>query len=419
MTAPGQPFVGPIASPQLPEQPSWSAAWCARWNAFDVPRLWDMLAPEGNEAVWSQVGGFRRLADVLEEYYRLLRTRRDRIAQAWQAPSAERFLELLDRNGTQLLSDAGCSRQTAYALDSTVSALVKAREQMRPLTQQWQEVTTRWWPDWWNREANRLNQEARQIMVEADKALAAARPKITAPDPIDPIKAPDFVEPVGAEPGGGGREPPGGTILPPDGSAGRTRMRVPPVPGYDPVVTGSAESAELQNAPKLVLAQPGTPVSMLPIPPGSSYAPNGGAYILPGPGVGPASYVVPMPPSSPGPGSGGGRPGGGIRPMPPSTAAAGSGGMGPAGMMPIPMTGGPGAGAAGHGALYRRPNIVWQVDKGVPPVIEVAQDEFVPDQPTLKQEEEFRGWFDDLAYPWRAEFKNDDGTHVTVRTVAP
>jgi hypothetical protein len=86
-------------------------------------------------------------------------------------------------------------------------------------------------------------------------------------------------------------------------------------------------------------------------------------------------------------------------------------------MMPMPLAGGPGGGAGGHGALYRRANITWQVEKGVPPVIKVDQDEFVPDQPTPKQEEEFRDWFSDLAYPWRAEFKSGEGAHVTVRSV--
>jgi hypothetical protein len=81
------------------------------------------------------------------------------------------------------------------------------------------------------------------------------------------------------------------------------------------------------------------------------------------------------------------------------------------------MAGGPGGGGGGHGALYRRPNVAWQAGKGVPPVIKVDQDEFVPEQPSPKQEDEFRDWFSELAYPWRAEFKSSDGAQVTVRTV--
>jgi hypothetical protein len=104
--------------------------------------------------------------------------------------------------------------------------------------------------------------------------VAAIRPKITAPDmtinwSIDPIRVIES-KPDPAEL--------------PSGNAG---MRVPPVPGYDPVATpGSPEFGGSSGAPRPVPAVPGQPVSMLPIPPGSPYAPVGGAYVLPGPGVG-------------------------------------------------------------------------------------------------------------------------------------
>lgn len=401
MSAEG-PFVGPVASPELPEQPKWPATWCPRWEAFDVPRLWDMVEPEGNDAVRDQVLGFRQLAGVLEEFYRLLRTRRDQIAEAWQSPASAEFLRALDEYGADVLSNSACSLQTAYALDSTVEALVQARGQIGELKTQWEDVTTDWVPEWWGHEAAKLNDDARKIMVETDKAIAAARPKITSPDILVAYGYPE--RPVVIEPEPDRTD----SALPGGGSGGR----VPPVPGYNPVAptAGSPELAEVSGAPRPVAAVPGQPVSMLPIPPGSPYAPFGGAYILPGPGVGRGGYVVQVPPRS-GPGPGVGVP----RTVLPSGTAGGAAGA--AGMMPVPLTGGPGAGTSGQGALYRRPNIAWHVGKGVPPVIKVEQDEFVPDQPSLKQEEEFRDWFSDLAYPWRAEFKSSEGAHVTVRTV--
>jgi hypothetical protein len=85
-------------------------------------------------------------------------------------------------------------------------------------------------------------------------------------------------------------------------------------------------------------------------------------------------------------------------------------------MMPMPIAGAP-AGGGSHGHLYRRPSISWEAGKGVPPVIKIEQDDFVPDQPSPKQEEEFRDWFTDLAYPWRAEFKSSQGAQVKIRTV--
>jgi len=403
----GQPFVGPIASRDLPPQPKWDPAWCSQWNAFDVPRLWDMLEPEGNEAVREQVRGFVRLSDALEEFYRLLRTRRDQITAAWCAPSATEFLRRLDEFGVDLLSNAACARQTAHALDSTATALATAKDQVRQLKTQWDDVTTDWVPEWWDNEAADLNQRARQIMTEADKAVAAARPGITSPDLIRSISDLEPIKVIDAKPETVGAD---GTMPVSSGSSGWPGTRVPPVPGYEPVVPtqGSPGLAGATGAPRPVPAVPGTPVSMLPIPPGSPYAPFGGAYILPGHGVGRAGYVVPMPPSS-GPSAGAGGP----RPLLPPAATAASG-PGSAGMMPMPM---PGGGAGGHGALYRRPNVTWEVDKGVPPVIKVERDELILDQPTPKQEEEFRDWFTDLAYPWRASFKSSEGAQVTVRTV--
>jgi len=409
----GQPFVGPIASRDLPPQPKWDPAWCSQWNAFDVPRLWDMLEPEGNEAVREQVRGFVRLSDALEEFYRLLRTRRDQITAAWCAPSATEFLRRLDEFGADLLSNAACARQTAHALDSTATALATAKDQVRQLKTQWDDVTTDWIPEWWNHEAANLNEQARRVMAETDKAVAAARPKITSPDLIEGPRAPEPRKVIEEKTDSAGA---GGSVLVSSGSTDGSGIRVPPVPGYDPVVatTGSPALAEVAGAPKPVALAPGQPVSMLPIPPASPYAPFGGAYILPGRGVGRAGYVVPMPPSF-GPGRGVGGPRVVLPPTATSTGAAG--GVGAAGMVPMPMAGGPSGNVGEHGALYRRPSVAWQVDKGVPPVIKVEQDEFVPDQPSLKQEEEFRDWFSDLAYPWRAEFKSSEGAQVTVRTV--
>jgi hypothetical protein len=97
--------------------------------------------------------------------------------------------------------------------------------------------------------------------------------------------------------------------------------------------------------------------------------------------------------------------------MPPTVA----GGTVAGGMMPMPMPGG--QNGPGHAALYRRPNVLWQTGKGVPPIIRLEQEDYVPDRPSAKQEQEFRDWFTDLAYPWRAEFKNSEGAQITVRTV--
>jgi hypothetical protein len=89
------------------------------------------------------------------------------VHQAWSLwRAADEFLRVIDEFRAELLSDAACSRQTAYALNDTVDALVKARDQIRELKTQWDNVTTDWVPEWWDHEAADLNDKARQIMVE-------------------------------------------------------------------------------------------------------------------------------------------------------------------------------------------------------------------------------------------------------------
>ena len=405
-------FVGPVPNGSIPEQPSWTPLACLSWGAYDVPRIWDMVEHEGNAAAWEQVNGFTFLADFLLDQYRIWREQRNRIAAAWQSPAATEFLNTLDKYGEDLLSDAACARQTAHAWNRTVEALGNARSKIEPLVKQWNEATKDPNSAVWAYTADRLNKQARQIMVETDKAVADARPYIARPNlykaAFDPGTVINEDENSRTETGFVAGAP-----------AGASQTRVPPVPGYEPLVDvqpapqlAATGQQVPQSLPRIVEPVPGTPVSLLPIQPGNMYAPFGGAYVLPGPGVGRGGYVVPMPQP---PGTG---PVTGPRTlMPPSAAGVAGAASGvPGGVMPMPMGGAPGGGP-GHSALYRRPNVAWQVDKGVPPVIKVDQDEFVLDRPSPKQEDEFRDWFTDLAYPWRAEFKSSEGAQVTIRTV--
>jgi hypothetical protein len=366
-----------------------------------------MLRGEGTEAARDQILGFLYLADLLDQQYRGWKIRRDQVFQAWDSPAGQQFLLKLDQYGNDLLVDAACARQTAHALDRTVEALTKAQKEVAPLVDRWDQVTARDDPGQWNAVAEDLNKQAWRVMVEADKAVAAARPYFAAPDllnhGIDPKDYSVIVDDVP------GTQPPGSSTTKTESPAFGSVTKVPPVPGYEPLV-GTRATPELSaatGAPQFLAAVPGQPVSMLPIPPGNVFAPFGGAYILPGPGVGKGGYVVPIPQ----------HPMTAPRVMPsPGLSPQTAGGGVAAGMMPMPMSGGQGGGGS-HAALYRRPSVKWQGATGVPPVIKVDQDEFVLNQPSPTQDAEFREWFTDMAYPWRAEFKNSEGAHVTIRTV--
>jgi hypothetical protein len=71
--------------------------------------------------------------------------------------------------------------------------------------------------------------------------------------------------------------------------------------------------------------------------------------------------------------------------------------------MAVPVGLPPSGRPQGDAILYRRrANYVWTVEEGVPPVIEGIPDEAViPSRPSARQEEAFKEWFAELAYPWR------------------
>lgn len=400
----------------------WTPWWTSDWNAYDVPRMWAMVESEGHKAAYEQAAGFTFLADLLHSQLQTWRLQRDRIGHAWQSPSATLFLQILDEHSAVLAADEVCARRAAFGWHHTVSALHEARNRIEPIKQRWDNVTTDYVPVQWPARAWQLNQQARQIMVDTDRRVAEVRPYFTPPVAAARAFPEDRGEVIDPNSDSGNASAFGAGA-----AAGTSRPRVPPVPGYEPVASATAlpspaiAAAELAAShgpqaqltpPRPVPAVPGTPVSMLPIPPGNPYAPFGGAYILPGRGVGNGGYVVPMPQ----PPRGG--PVGGPRGLtPPMAAGGGAAGGGMAAMMPMPMTVAPGAGAAGQGRLYQRPNMKWQVDTGVPAVISIEQDDYVPDQPTPKQEEQFRDWFSDLAYPWESQFKSHEGAKVSFRTV--
>lgn len=409
------PFIGPLPYAETPEQPRFGGR-CVAWTAFDVPRIWDILAEEDNPRGWEQIIGFRQLAELLVDHHRRMKTQHHNLSQAWQSPAAEQMLLRVDGLCRSLLSDANCAASTAYGLHGIMTTYADARVKVAGLYQEWNRVTTDWVPEWWDRAAEELNTKAQAIMEQTDVAVGDHRTRILAPElPYEDRDRPDIDTDSG----------------PGDASAG-LHTPIPPVPGHMPYTDSGITGPELASSGvAYVPAMPGQPVSMLPIQPGSHQAPHGGAYILPGPGVGRGGYVVPMP--APGGvsaagrgGIGAGRGGGnapgrygpaglppGARPIIPG-GAPGSG----MGMMPMPFGAPPPNNSGSGGALYRRPNTVWPASQGVPPVIEgIPDDTVIPDQPSEKQEDAFKEWFAELAYPWRSENKGGSEPHIVLRKV--
>ncbi len=381
----------------LPTQPIFNT-WCTGWGAYDVPRIYDILQPTNDQVSWDQAKGFRLLAAKLLIHHVTIRDQRDRLAAAWQGPAADLVLSRIDRFAEALLTDSYCASTTAAALDSIMSTCVHARQRITVLKSQWDRTTSLWRPFWWDGAAATLNEEAQNLMFAVDDAIRDHRSRITVPT--------RFLDKYG--------NPRYETVYIDDQSAAAPtsgpRSVVPPVPGYEPINSLPPDSPTndpgngLASLPSYIPAVPGQPVSMLPIPPGHGYAPYGGAYVLPGPGVGNRGYVVPMP-----------QPNSGFQAsrsyLQPSASHSGAGVMPmPVGMQP------PAPPEGGQRVLYRRRPETWKVDAGVKPIIEAPSDDaFIPGRPSEKQEKAFMDWFTEIAYPWRSDHDEEDQPKIMFR----
>ncbi|GHJ48463.1 hypothetical protein Cs7R123_58050 [Catellatospora sp. TT07R-123] len=384
----------------LPPQPTWEYR-DVDWNAYDVPRMWDMVRHEDDALGWEQIQGFKQLSELIDSHVAALERQREQLWQAWppeSTPAAVTLLKALDQHISALKSDSLAAATSSHGLNGIMVSLSTAKREMQPLAEEWFNHTShvaRPGP-WWSHVADRLNREARSIMGKSDADVNSYRSRLIVPQIV---QSPVRDKRTTIKSGEGGPE--AGTGFGP-GTGGpnfRPARPIPPVPGFPPL---QGSGPDLQGLPAGVPAVPGQPVSMLPIAPGNPYVPGGGAYILPGPGVGRGGYVVPMPTAS--------------------TAATGygtnaGGRLGPngsSGMMPMPVGGAPapGRGSGGQGGYRRQGETTWPVRQGVPPVI---MPEAKLQQHGVEQDDTsaaFQEWYTELAMPWRLE--GDDGPAPTV-----
>ncbi len=387
----------------------WPTQGQTNWVAVDPPRVWDMIRLEDDELGWEQAKGLRTLSSLLSAQADKLLRHRHAIAERWpaeQSPAASIALKRIDQLIASMRRDSEFALQNALALDGIMSATAKAKSEVHRVVQAWELTTTDGGPEWWGQEATRLSYLTEQTMTAMERTIRDHRAQVVLPVAVrnvdaTPLPAPDPKTPVRLNGPGTGKDlsthPAGGYGPPPVAAP-------PPLPGYPPLISSPPDGPELQGVNPPVPAVPGQPVSMLPIAPGNSYAPYGGAYVLPGPGVGQNGYVVALP-----------KPGSGAAP---SISSVG-GGQGAPGMMPMPMGGPMGQpGGGGGSSSYRRSaDTRWAVAQGVSPVIQPMTSDLTVAEPSAEEtEEEFRRWFTQTSMPWRAE---EDSTEpapiVTIR----
>jgi hypothetical protein len=366
-------FVGPVAHRHDP--PS-IAVTPVDWNAYDVPRLWDALRHEADELAWTQAHGFENLAQLLLSQHEDLQRLRDDLAGSWDPRtnlSAVNVFLFLDELIAAMAEDAVAHACTSRGLYAILTALTTAKDHIEQIKRRWDSVTTDWVPEWWDHEAENLNTNARQIIAAADKTSGDHRQQITIPALYE---YPEFVSHLRppppeldlAEPDRGGET--GTAAGSPIPTGGVQLVPPPPVPGYEPVLARSPQLQSLAGVPQLVPAVPGSPISLLPVPPGHPYAPAGGAYVLPGPGIGRGGWIYPMPAS-------------------------------PSRVSPAPAASVDGQGR-GQRPARRHGELVWEVAKGVPQVIGSDPPSVGGQASQLPEAHEmaFVEWFADVATPW-------------------
>jgi hypothetical protein len=399
-------FIGPVQT-ILTAQPTFVAK-NTDWNSFDVPRMWDMVRDEASQAAWAQARGWENLAQLLAAQHDSLKRLRDDLMAGWDPTislGAQAYFKAVDRLLGSMREDAFAHSSTARGVDGILAALQVAREKIGPMKTEWDSVTTDLVPEWWDSAAAELNEKARRVMIESDAAIADHRTNVVIPAALgrsiwDP-HAPPVITGTGT---GAGTATGRGTSR----SAGDDVNPPPPIPGYDPLLAGGAMGAygpTLEGLVQPVAAVPGSPISVLPVPPGNPYAPGGGAYVLPGPGVGRGGWITPMPIGTRnGSGGGVGGQGRGVGAgLTSNSKSMASGGILP---MAAPMgASGRRGDATSEGRRVR--DVVWEVSQGVDPVIGATDLAEWRTKQAQRDEEEARfvDWFASVATPWSDDLK--------------
>ncbi|WP_144119726.1 hypothetical protein [Catellatospora sichuanensis] len=387
---------------RLPPQPTWRYAF-TNWDRYDIPRIWDGVSCVSRSETWDQAQSIGRQADQLNAQADDLERLRERLAAAWsggQTPAAAAALERISLLISSLRADALAATTTARGVNGVLEAMAAARQKLAPIVNEYLEITNEHHPYAWRHEATRLNEQAREVMMATEQAIRDHRKNIIVPAQVEQRGVTFTPEPQPTTPKPLGTGPEGYT---PD-------VFGPPESGPTdssaswPVSRGPAEVADdmEQEFPQPIgrpvpgLSSGGT--AMLPIFPGSPYAPQGGAYVMPT-DAGATGYVMPMSNA-------------------PGASHAGSRGGGMPGLMPMPTPlGGAPSGRGGDGPYYRRgADTRWEVRQGIRSVIEPEARPGLPKPEPMHNVEDFREWYTEVAMPWRlGESPQEPAPTVVIR----
>ncbi|PRY28214.1 hypothetical protein [Pseudosporangium ferrugineum] len=322
-----------------------SSSWCTAWGSYNTPRLWAMVADEDDPESWRQVAAWGEISGSVKDQRNLLRKARESLVAAWPPEdnkSAAAFVEELDILIARMDTARADADDTATGLANILEALRQAKNNIKPLYEQYKEKNEDIVPSWWDNAEDKLDEKARTHMITAEGIVQDNVARLKVPDPY--VLEPD-------KPKGGGR--PLGEPSPQQhsggGSSGSRGGGADPIPvPHDPVPPLPGRDATI-------------PDGVDPVPsPGDG--PSGGGPGAGSTGPGLAGVITPAPVTPPGgqpgpvPGPGGlpAGGGGGIVPPMPGPIVGGGGGGGRGGTLRgVTGIGGPGGTANGLGGVGR------------------------------------------------------------------
>lgn len=169
------------------------AVECINWDAYDVPRIWQMVAGEDDERGWAQVNSWYRLQSAMDaQRERLIACKRS-LEHRWppkNSEAASAFIQYLDGLILSMDETAQAAASTARGLSGIMHALAKAKARVEPIHELWQQASSDWKPELLFGDQEELNREARTVMAETDRAITDYLPMITSPPSYNIQKAP-------------------------------------------------------------------------------------------------------------------------------------------------------------------------------------------------------------------------------------
>lgn len=267
---------------------SQSAGWCTNWDAYDLPRLWQMVSGEDDDQGWAQVQAWFRLRSAVNACRERLQACRQALQDQWppdKSPASAAFIAYIDQLTISMAQTAASAERTAHGLAGIMSALATAKAEMEPLYENWREVSNDLTPRWWDGAEDELNAKARAIMRTAEMAVADYTPMIEIPPKYELRGARNPISNISAgEPGEKGSSTEFGIGTDLAGSLPQVPHHPPPpLPSVDPV---SSSGPVLSGMPTSTTHSPSSPSSAPSTnsPIGSGQGSNSGVPISPVPG---------------------------------------------------------------------------------------------------------------------------------------